>query len=194
MIRRLALGAALLALVAGCGTPADLPAAQVAPVTAEAPPIAAPVSITIPSLRITDELVPVGLCAKVVPVTCPDGKGEMELPPVTETGWYRLGPKPGEAGRAVIAGHVNYEGVPGALGHLPAMKVGDLVTTTAADGVQTSFTVYASHQIPKARYAAETVPLVFSPTGARELALITCSGKVVGHDYLDNTVVLLRAL
>lgn len=194
MIRKLALGAALLALAAGCAAPTSLPAAQVQPVTATALPIADPVSIKIPSLRIADELVPVGLCAEVVKLTCPDGKGEMELPPVTETGWYRLGPRPGEPGRAVIAGHVNYEGTPGALGHLPAMKVGDLVTTTAADGTQTSFTVYASRQIPKARYAAETVPLVFTPTGARELALITCSGKVVNHEYLDNTIVLLRAL
>ena len=194
MIRKLALGAALLALVAGCGAPSALPASQVEPVTATPPPIAAPASIKIPSLRITDELVPVGLCSKVVKLTCPHGKGEMELPPVTETGWYRLGPKPGEPGRAVIAGHVNYEGTPGALGHLPAMKVGDLVTTTAVDGTAITFTVYASHQIPKVQYQAKTVPLVFTPTSVRELALITCSGKVVGHDYLDNTIVLLRAL
>lgn len=190
-MKRLLLLLSGLVLVAGCGDPV-YPAAQVQPVVAGPPAVvtvAVPVKVQIPALHVTDDLVPVGLAALE--------RGE--LLPVDSVGWYDpapsgIAPRPGQLGRAVLAGHINYEGEAGAFAHLPSLKVGDLVTTTAADGVTTTFTVYLTKQVKKADYTAKTVPLVFGRSSGRELALITCSGTVVGHSYLDNTVVLARAI
>lgn len=184
MKRLLLLLVAGLALVAGCGDPV-YPAAQVQPVLA--PPVvtvAAPVQVEIPALHVSDNLVPVGLA-----------DGELELPDVHDTGWYDLAPRPGQLGRAVLAGHVNYDGVPGALGTIGKLHVGDLITTTAADGVASTFAVYAVYpKILKADYTTKTVPLVFGRSTGAELALVTCSGKVINHSYDSNAVVLARAI
>lgn len=183
----LALVAALLALVAGCAT--GVPSREAPPVTAAA---ADPVQVTIPSLRVTDEVVPVGLCETKAPPRCEKGIGEMELPEVTETGWYRLGPRPGELGRAILAGHVDWKGTPGAFKQLGALRPGDLIRTTDAAGIEREWRVYDVHQIPKRDYAARAVPLLFDDSRGPELALVTCSGDVSGGEYSDNTIVRAR--
>src|SRR5690606_18024872 len=139
-------------------------------------------------------VVPVGLCETKAPPRCEHGRGEMELPDVSETGWYNpdgLGIAPGEHGRAVLASHVDWEGTPGAFKHLPDLKPGDAIRTVDAAGVEREWVVYDTHQIPKAQYRERTVPLLFGESGT-ELALVTCSGDVSGGSYLDNTIVRAR--
>lgn len=183
-MRGLVVGLVGLLLVAGCSSTQTMPAAEAPPVngTPAAVSVADPVRVTIPRLAVIDEIVPVGL----------EQNGEMELPDVSEVGWYRFAPKPGEPGRAVLAGHVDWDGVDGAFKHLGDLRAGDELTITDASGASRVFAVYDVQQIPKADYQARTVPLVFGATGEREIALVTCSGRVVQHDYLDNTVVSAR--
>lgn len=141
-----------------------------------------PVLISIPKLHINDDVVPVGLA--------PDG--EMDVPPVESSGWYRLAAKPGERGAAVIVGHVNFNGVPGALGRIGELRPSDQVTVTDQAGVARTFAVYSVVEVPKVDYAKTTVPLVFGPRVAADLELVTCSGGVRNHEYLNNTIVSSR--
>lgn len=201
-MRLLGLAVAVLALVAGCGY-GGVPAAEAPPVNGDPVPgasvveqaavVASPVSLTIPSLNVTDDIVPVGLCTKKALPQCA-AAGEMELPDVTHTGWYRYAPKPGSEGRAIYASHVDWLGTPGAFKHLPDLKIGDTVRSVDADGAEVEFVVYDTHQIPKTKFATVTVPLLFGPSTGREVALVTCSGVVKSGNYADNTVVRARAL
>lgn len=193
-MNRLVLAVAGLLLVAGCGV-VPVPAFTSGPPEPAPPVLAAvadPVQVVIPALRVTDEVVPVGLCETKAPPRCEKGIGEMELPEVTETGWYRLGPRPGELGRAILAGHVDWRGTPGAFKQLGALRSGDLIRTTDAAGIEREWRVYDVHQIPKRDYAARAVPLLFGEAQGPELALVTCSGDVSGGEYSDNTIVRAR--
>src|SRR4051812_40623574 len=99
-MRLLGLAVAALALVAGCGYGGVVPAAEAPPVNGDPIPapvveqVAVPVSLSIPALGVTDDIVPVGLCEKKALPQCA-AAGEMELPDVTRTGWYQYAPKPG---------------------------------------------------------------------------------------------------
>jgi LPXTG-site transpeptidase (sortase) family protein len=187
-MRRLLLLIAGAALLTACSTGATnapatiLPVDMAPPATAVATPLAAPIRIELPALKVADDVVPVAL----------DKAGDMELPPVTQVGWYRLAVMPGDIGRAVLAGHVNYNGRPGAFEHLGALRSGDQVRITDANGVLRIFAVYAVRQVHKADYARTTVPLIFDGTMMREVALVTCSGTVVDHEYDSNTIALAR--
>lgn len=168
-------------VLAGCGAPpvmTEVPALT----QPEAPPVAAPVSVSIPKLHVTDEVVPVGLA--------PDG--EMEVPEVDETGYYEHSPMPGEIGPSLLASHVNYNGVAGAFAHIGDLDVGDQIVVTDSTGTERSFAVYSITVIPKAEYATRTVPLVFGKRATADLMLVTCSGKVTNHEYADNTIVGAR--
>ncbi len=165
----------------GCGTPAPLAPTASAPAVAQQ--VAVPVSISIPALHVVAPIVDEGL----------DPQGAMAIPAVSETGWFDLGPRPGAPGAAVVVGHVNYDGVPGAFVHLDQLKVGDQATVTDKAGLEHLFTVYDTAEIPKVDYAARTVPLVFGARSTTELELVTCGGQVTDHEYADNVVVSLRA-
>jgi len=195
MRRALLVGALCLAL-AGCGaTTSPEPPTPVAPAAGTtATQVADPVRVVIPKLGVTDDVVPVGLCERTSEPDCPDGKGSLEVPPVEHTGWYRPGPEPGEDGAAILAGHVNWKGEAGALGRIGELADGDLVTVVAADGIERNFVVDDVVQIPKAEYQRRVVPLLSDRAGGPKLYLVTCSGRVVNHEYLDNTIVSAHPL
>lgn len=195
-MRPLLIAVAGIALIAGCGIQV-VPAAEAPPVNGDpvvSAQVAEPVSLTIPALGVTDEVVPVGICDKKVPPRCEKGIGEMELPDISETGWYKLAPKPGEPGRAVLLSHVDWEGTPGAFKHLPNLKLGDTFTTRDAAGGETKFVVYDTQQILKVDFQKTTVPLLFGKSTGEEAALVTCSGTVRDGNYDKNTVVRARAV
>jgi len=186
---RLLLVAAAFVLV-GCGTGAgDYPATPVVPVTAEpvsaapvVPVVGPPVLVTIPKLRASDDIIPVEL----------DDAGGLELPPVSETGWYSRGVKPGQTGSALLASHVNYNKVPGALGRIGELKSGDLIVVKDSTGIERVFGVYDVQTIAKTKYDTVTLPLVFAPRTTIDLVLVTCGGKLVGVEYDSNVVVSAR--
>lgn len=188
MISRLSGFVVLLVVLVGCGAPvpgeaapASAPAFGPAPL-AQLAPIYDPARIDIPALRVVDELVPVGL---VLP------SREMEIPPVDVVGWYTEAVAPGEIGPAVLAGHRNYDGVPGSFQHIVDLRPGDHVTITGADGAQLIFEVYEVRDFPKAEFDYD---FVFGDRDTADLVLVTCSGSVVDRSYLNNTAVAARLL
>lgn len=127
--------------------------------------------------------------ARVVPVGVePDG--DMEVPGVREVGWYRYGPRPGDAGSAVLAAHVAYDGVDGVFRHLQDLGPGDAVTVDLAGGVSRAFAVTRVEQYPK-----DALPdQIFARGGDAGLVLITCGGRFDSdaRSYEDNIVAYAR--
>lgn len=192
-LRTLLVAAATVLVLSGCGAPApDVPVGAVAGastgalfeavVTAAPVAVGVPKSIAIPRLGITDEVVPVGIATD----------GSMDVPGVDESGWFDLGPRPGQPGDSLIAGHVDWNGRRGALGAITQLKAGDLVTVTDAAGTVRTFAVYAVLEIPKTQYLARTVPLLFSERTTADLSLVTCSGVPKAHEYPNNTIAEAR--
>jgi hypothetical protein len=121
-----------------------------------------------------------------------DAEGALEVPPDAATaGWFTLAPTPGSPGPAVIAGHVDYEGVPGVFHRLGELKPGDEVIVTRADGSTATFSTYLVERYAKVRFPTERV---YGNTAGPELRLITCGGAFdggTGH-YQDNVVAYAR--
>jgi Sortase domain len=143
---------------------------------------AEPVSLTIPAIGVRTRLVHLGL----------NSNGTLQVPASTAVaGWYTGSPRPGAAGAAVIAGHVDSRTALGVFYWLRTLRPGDRVYVKRADGTLAVFTVtsvrtYAKDQFPTAA--------VYGPVPDAELRLITCGGTFdwsTGH-YLSNVIVFAR--
>jgi hypothetical protein len=115
--------------------------------------------------------------------------GALEAPAgVTEAGWWADGPEPGEAGPAVVAGHVDSQAGPAVFFRLGELRPGDGVEVVGADGERVAFVVERLAQHPKADFPTEAV---YGHTADPALRLITCGGafdRSSGH-YVDNVIV-----
>lgn len=142
-----------------------------------------PTNISIPSIGVNAKVERVGKKAD----------GSMATPSSFETtGWYELGAKPGEAGNAVIDGHVNNALTKaGVFEHLSDIKVGDTIVVTDANGRALAFVATETDQ-----YNTETAPAaeIFTATGASQLVLITCDGQwdAAAHSYDKRFVVYAK--
>ncbi len=143
-----------------------------------------PSFVTIPSIRTTSSLVSLGL----------EEDGTLEVPgDPLQAGWYERGPRPGDPGPAVIAGHLDSKVGPGIFSRLLDMKPGDIVHVTRVDGKVLAFAVTRVDQYPKRAFPTRQV---YGPTDAAELRVITCGGafnKATGH-YKDNIVVFAKLI
>ncbi|RNI24810.1 class F sortase [Flexivirga caeni] len=108
-------------------------------------------------------------------------------------GWMDWTPSLGApAGTVVIAGHVTFNNVPGSFYRLPNIKPGAVVYTSNGAGTVQAWRVQSANAYPKGKLPAS----VWSSTGPRRLALITCTGNIGlvpkqgGYAHLDNLVVL----
>jgi LPXTG-site transpeptidase (sortase) family protein len=116
--------------------------------------------------------------------------GTIQEPPLSKpnlTGWYRLGPTPGEQGPAVIAGHVDANGEHAVFYRLKQLRKGDKVTVTRKDGSVATFVLDVIQQVPKDAFPTKKV---YGDIGFPGLRLITCGGgfdKRTGH-YIDNVI------
>ncbi len=120
--------------------------------------------------------------------------GNMAVPNnFTDVGWYRYGPIPGEAGSAVIDGHVdNGFGLPGVFKHLSQVVVGDDIYVETQDGGRLHFTVTDIEAYP---HDAAPTGLIFSRNGPARLVLITCEGTwVPGEKTYDHRLVIFAML
>jgi LPXTG-site transpeptidase (sortase) family protein len=109
-----------------------------------------------------------------------------------KAGWYADGTVPGEAGPAVIAGHVDSHNGPAVFFRLNELKVGSTIEVTRADRVVT-FKVLAVKRYPKAEFPTNEV---YAPTPNAQLRLITCGGAFDSsrRSYVDNVVVYAVAV
>jgi hypothetical protein len=120
--------------------------------------------------------------------TTPEG---MAVPPADRAGWHDAGPRPGEPGRAVLIGHRDSATGPAVFAAVPDLEPGAEVSVTDSAGVAHAYRVTRVATAPKSRFPTE---LVFGPTRASELVLVTCGGPFTpGRGYRDNVVAFARA-
>ncbi len=175
---------AFLFLLGACGRTADpppptpSPAAQAPALEPSPPPSPTPAPTETPAPRVG---LPVRLKIRAIGVDAavehvglaPDGT--MDVPKdYDNTAWYQLGPRPGEPGNAVIAGHVDsaVKG-PVVFWDLRELRPGDRITVVGDDGVERAFVVTASESYLRAQ---TPMARVFGETSAAQLNLITCDG------------------
>ena len=130
----------------------------------------------------------IGVDAVIVPVGVVDGTDEIEVPPIEEVGWYRFGASPGDAGSAVLLGHIDGGGRPGVFYDLATLELGAEVHVGSGEGATQSFRVIGRDQFPKTELPAD----LFRRDVPTRLVLITCGGSFdddIGH-YRDNVVVV----
>jgi hypothetical protein len=164
------------------GRPWDVLAAGAGSGRAATAPLSAsrPVSLTVPAIRVTAPVAPVGLA--------PDGT--IAVPPLDrhqETGWYDGGPTPGETGPAIIVGHADTVSGPSVFNDLRNLRSGDRIEVTRDDRSVAVFEVTSVERFDK-----DALPgaRVYDDYGGPGLRLITCGGRFVGGSvgYADNIV------
>ncbi len=102
-----------------------------------------------------------------------DASRNMETPSdFHDVAWYKLGPAPGEAGNALINGHVNWWTGDAVFTRLGRLRRGDEVTVIRGDGIAIHFKVTGSTVVA----ANARVASLFAPSSSPTLTLITCSG------------------
>lgn len=139
---------------------------------------ATPTEVRIPRL---------GVVAPVLPVAT---RGDVLVPPSdpTELGWWAEGARPGDPGRALVAGHtVNAGG--GALDDLEALERGDRVMVGSRGG-STRWVVESVAVLGKGDIARRAQQL-FAQEGPARLVLLTCEDWD-GTAYRSNVVVTAR--
>jgi hypothetical protein len=140
-----------------------------------------PVRLQIPSIAVDAPIEAVGLTAD----------GLMDVPKqYDDVGWYALGPRPGDLGNAVIAGHVDSTSGPAIFWRLRRLVPGQEIGVVGDDGVIHEFVVTAV-----ARYRRTDAPLerIFGATAGTHLNLITCdsdtSFDAQSDEYAGSIVV-----
>ena len=141
-----------------------------------------PVSVDIPAIGVHSELLRLGVNAD----------GTVQVPPLTtgadEAAWLRYSATPGQIGASVIEGHVDSYRGPAVFYRLGALRPGDTIDVTLADGETGIFRVTGVREYLKDKFPAK---VIYSDTNYAALRLITCGGAfdyATGH-YLSSTVV-----
>ncbi len=142
-----------------------------------------PNRIRIPAINITTYVERVGVTKE----------GAMDVPKnIWNTAWFGDGGyKPGEAGNAVIAGHLDAPGTKAIFWDLDKLKPGDKIYLNDTGGQEMVFEVESLQTYP-----FENAPLVtiFGPSKEARLNLITCRGTFdrTSHNYNKRLVVFSR--
>ena len=166
---------------------------DVAPPEAPAPPTAAtfravtgpitPSRLRIPSIGVDAWIGAVGL----------RNDGSMDVPDnLWTSSWLASGPRPGQAGNAVIAGHRGV-GSPALFSHLENVQAGDKIYVSDAAGNEV---VYEVTGVASLALNPSTQVAVFGPSTAQQLVLITCFGRYINtaRTYDHRLVVFSRPL
>ncbi|TMR00416.1 class F sortase [Actinomadura soli] len=163
------------------------PAASAAVPEGNAKPLpkSPPKTLSIAKLGVTAPVSPLGLR--------PDGR--IEEPPLSRpnlTGWYKLGPTPGENGPSVILGHVDANKKQAVFYRLKDLKQGDRIEVTRQDGTTATFAVTSKQDVDKNAFPHKKV---FAETlDYSSLRLVTCGGAFdasTGH-YKNNLIVYAK--
>jgi sortase (surface protein transpeptidase) len=140
-----------------------------------------PAQLDVPAIGIHTTVIPIGLN--------PDGT--VQVPPLqadSPVGWYRPLASPGEAGAAVLLGHVDTAASgPAVFYRLGQLRRGDEVQVSRADGSVAVFTVTSVVEYPKSAFPTAAV---YGRTDHPSLRLVTCGGvfDTATGSYRDNIV------
>jgi hypothetical protein len=178
--------AILVAVLAQQHAPAPTASAagKIGPVATKGPslPKSAPVSVAIPALGVRSSLLHLGRNAD----------GTMQVPNLNtqanEAAWYKYSVTPGQIGTSVIEGHVDsYQG-PGIFFRLGALRPGNLIDVTLADGDTAVFRVTGVREYTKENYPAN---IIYGTSDYAALRVITCGGAFdyTTRHYLSSVVV-----
>jgi hypothetical protein len=140
--------------------------------------IAVPVRIRIPALHVNSTVQRLGL----------QKDGTIAVPGRSDVaGWYEHGPRPGQAGPAVILGHVDSKEGPGIFIGLSRVAIGTTVAIDRADGTSATFRITKLTKVPKVQFPTD---LVYAPTLDPTLRLVTCGGSFDRSrgSYRDNVI------
>jgi len=146
------------------------PALATTPVVVQKPAVVpttkAPVRLAIKSIAVDAKVNPTGLTV--------NGDMAIDSNP-RELAWYELGPKPGEVGNAVIAGHYGWkDGVASVFNSLNSVKPGDVISTYDAAGLAVDFAVTSI----RLYHPDDDATQVFVSTDTKaHLNIITCQGS-----------------
>ena len=143
-----------------------------------------PVRLSIPNINVDAEVIYVGL-AKDGSVDVPKGPSQVA--------WFKLGPRPGDKGSAVITGHFGpwQTGASSVFDNLYKLKKGDKIYIKDDKGVSIAFTVRESREYGP----GESLPEVFNKNDGIYLNLITCHGDWLANQktYTQRLVVFADA-
>ena len=141
-----------------------------------------PVSVDIPAIGVNSRLLHLGV----------DADGVIAVPSLdteaNEAAWFKYSATPGQIGASVIEGHLDSLGGPAVFFRLGALRPGDTVDVSLADGVTAVFRITGVRQYRKTNFPAKAI---YGATDYAALRLITCGGTfdyATGH-YLSSTVV-----
>ncbi len=145
-------------------------------------PRSEPVAVSIPAIGVRSSLLHLGL----------NQDGTIAVPSVynrpMEAAWYKYSVTPGEIGSSVIEGHVDTLKGPAVFFRLGALRPGNSIDVTLADGVTAVFRVTGVREYAKDDFPTRTI---YGGSRYAALHLITCGGAFdfnTGH-YLSSTVV-----
>ncbi len=183
----IAAGISALGVAVAAQAHAPQPSASVAGATgasARGPslPRSLPVAVDIPALGVDSKLLHLGL----------NSDGTIQVPSLEtssgEAAWYKYSATPGQIGSSVIEGHVDsYQGA-AVFFRLGALRPGDTINVTLADGMTAIFRVTGVREYVKTRFPAKDI---YGATDFAALRLITCGGAFdyATRHYLSSTVV-----
>jgi hypothetical protein len=106
-----------------------------------------------------------------------------------DVAWFDLGPRPGNVGAAVIAGHEGWKaGMPAVFDNLHELKVGDKIDTVDGSGATTTFIV---QKLGTYDQNANSATVFSANDGLAHLNLITCEGtwNAAEQSYSNRLVV-----
>lgn len=145
----------------------------------------------------TTEMVPtrlripsIGVDASVEQVSM-KADGTMDTPKkFGDVAWYAPGGKPGGAGNAVFAGHVdNALTTAGVFEHLSQVAIGDYITVSDAAGKTRIYKVQSVQSYPVDEAPAASI---FATSGTSQVVLITCTGQwVPGERQFNERLVVI---
>jgi sortase A len=126
---------------------------------------ALPMRLKIPRINVDAAIEDVGLTPS----------GAMDVPKgPSDVAWFDLGPRPGESGSAVIAGHEGWkDNIAAVFDDLYELRVGDELSVEDAEGTTTVFVV---RKVRIYDQNADAADVFDSSDGKAHLNLVTCEG------------------
>ncbi|MDO5737476.1 MAG: sortase [Propionibacteriaceae bacterium] len=143
----------------------------------------APVRVKIPSIGVDAGTVSLGL----------EGN-ELETPADPDiVGWFTGAHTPGAPGRAVLAGHLTWNGRHTVFARLPDLAAGAVIEVDREDGTTARFQVTKVATFEKDQFPTSEV---YASTDEPSLVLITCGGEYSQseHYYDSNVIAFATAL